>query len=73
MRYVAKVHVTDVLDQIVISGYVVDCDEMTDPDHQAFDFTYQVPGVGQPTARVWLVDALARAMIQAKTQPLTDE
>lgn len=71
MRYVAKIHVVDVLDQIVISGYVVDCDDMTDPDHQAVDFTYQVPGVGANDPLEWMTQAVVRALASAKTQPAT--
>lgn len=63
MRYVAKVHVTDVMDQVVISGYVVDCDDSSDPDHQAVDFTYQVPGTGISEPLPWLLNSLYRALV----------
>lgn len=61
MRYMAKVYVSDVLDFVVVSGYVVDCDEMTSPDHESHDFTWQAPGRGVSEPLEWLLDALSRA------------
>jgi hypothetical protein len=64
VRYIAKVHVLDVLDEIVISGYVVDADGRTDPDHQAVDFSYVVPSLGLDDPLAWLLNALYRAFVQ---------
>ena len=32
MRYIAKIHVLDVMDKVVVSGYVYDADPISDPD-----------------------------------------
>jgi len=61
MRYVAKIHVLDVMDGIVVSGYVVDCDDMTDPDHEAVEFACTMDGLGLNDPLRWLHDALSRA------------
>lgn len=63
MRYIAKVHVLDVMDQVVISGYVVDADPLTDPDHEAWEFSYQVPSLGLDEPAAWLLNALYRAIV----------
>ena len=60
MRFVAKIHVLDVMDQVIVSGYVVDCDDTTDPDHQAVEFSYEVPSYGRDRHLDWLTSALAR-------------
>ena len=54
MRYVAKVHVMDVMDQVVIRGYVFDADPLTDPDHEPWEFTWQAPGKGLDDPVAWL-------------------
>jgi len=61
MRYIAKVYVSDVMDQVVVSGYVVDADPLSDPDHQAVDFTYQGRGAGISEPLLWLQRALQEA------------
>jgi hypothetical protein len=63
MRYVAKVHVLDVLDQIIVSGYVLDADDWTNPDHETTEFTYQIPGTGLSEPLPWLLNALYRGMV----------
>jgi len=68
MRYVAKVHVLDVLDQIVISGYIYDADPISDPDHSPFEFTYQTPGRGVSDPVAWLATSLYSA-VQEWTRP----
>ena len=69
MRYIAKVHVLDVMDEIVISGYVVDADPLTDPDHEAWDFSYQVPSLGLSEPAAWLLNALYRAIVAEQRPP----
>jgi len=73
MRYVAKVHVLDVMDEICISGYVVDADPMTDPDHEAYEFAYQVPSLGIEDPAAWLLNALYRALVSQKSPPRAAE
>lgn len=65
MRYVAKIHVLDVLDQVVVSGYVYDADGAVQEGEPPLEFTWQVPGVGAPEPVAWLRDALARALPRA--------
>lgn len=65
MRYVAKVHVLDVLDQIVISGYVLDADDWTNPDHETTEFVYQRPGTGLSDPHEWLTQALTALLEQS--------
>ena len=69
MRYVAKIHVLDVLDRIVVSGYVVDCDNRTDPDHEAFEFSYEVASYGHDSHLDWLVGALYSALLEMHKTP----
>jgi len=69
MRYMGKIYVSDVMDQIVVSGYVFDTDEWTNPDHETSEFTWQIPGVGRSDALEWLSDALSRAVLNVTTAP----
>lgn len=64
MRYIAKVHVLDVMDEVVVSGYVYDADPLTDPDHEPVEFTYSAPGVGLSEPLPWLLNSLYRALVQ---------
>lgn len=67
MRYVAKIHVLDVLDQVVVSGYCIDT-EHAGPDGEApFEFAWQIPGIGADDPCTWLLDALKRALRQTST------
>lgn len=70
MRYVAKIHVLDVMDQIVVSGYVYDSDGPVQDGEAPLEFTYQVPGVGADEPLAWLLNALDRALVNV-TPPLT--
>jgi hypothetical protein len=67
MRYVAKVHVLDIMDQVVVSGYVVDCDAGSDPDHEPHEFSYTVRGTGLSDPRAWLLNSLYRALVSEET------
>lgn len=62
MRYVAKIHVLDVLEEIVVSGYVFDADPLTDPDHDVTEFAYTVAGKGVSDPMDWLFTALYQAL-----------
>lgn len=55
MRYVAKIHVMDVLEDVVVSGYVFDADPMTDPDHTPVEFCFTSRGKGLDDPLSWLV------------------
>lgn len=63
MRYVAKIHVLDVLDQVVVSGYVYDADPLTDPDHTPTEFTYSAPGTGVDEPLPWLLNSVYRVLV----------
>jgi hypothetical protein len=63
MRYIAKIHVLDVMDKVVVSGYVYDADDLTDPDHTVTDFTYECLSYGHNRPLDWLVGALYSALV----------
>jgi len=66
MRFVAKIHVLDMMDEVVVSGYVYDADPLTDPDHDPLEFTYVSMGKGIDDRLTWLkwhiYDALQKAV-----------
>ena len=66
MRYVAKIHVLDVMDEIVISGYVVDADTHSNPDHESWEFSYQVTSFGLDDPAEWLLTALGRMLLDSR-------
>lgn len=59
MRYVAKVHVLDVLDQVVVSGYIHACPDRGGDSPEVYEFSLSVPGVGEPGPVAWLARALS--------------
>lgn len=67
MRYIAKIHILDVMDAVVVSGYVYDADPLTDPDHEVLEFSYQVPGIGLDDPQAWMLNALYRALVSRDT------
>lgn len=69
MRYIAKVHVLDIMDNIVISGYVYDADPDESTDHDPAEFSYTVPSLGLSDPHAWLLNALYRAFVQTQTRP----
>jgi hypothetical protein len=71
MRYHAKVYVSDVMDQVVVSGYVMDTDSHTNPDHETYEFSYQAPGVGLDDEHAWLLNSLYRALV-SNQRPATE-
>lgn len=68
MRYVAKIYVLDVMDQVAVSGYVYDSDPKTDPDHTPVEFTFTGTGKGLDDPVSWLVWHVYEAL-QAMTNP----
>lgn len=68
MRYVAKIYVLDVMDQVAVSGYVYDADPLTDPDHTPYEFTFSSNGKGLDDPISWLVWHVYEAL-QAQTSP----
>lgn len=65
MRYTAKIYVMDVMDQIVVSGYVHASDDFRAEPPDMYEFTWQIPGVGLSEEPDWLRDSLTRALEQA--------
>ena len=65
MRYVAKIHILDTMEEVVVSGYVYDADPLSDPDHEPLEFTYVSMGKGIDDKITWLrwhvYDALQKA------------
>lgn len=68
MRYVAKIYVLDIMDQVAVSGYVYDADPLTDPDHTPLEFTYTGVGKGLDDPVSWLVWHVYEAL-QDMTRP----
>lgn len=68
MRYVAKIHVLDVMDQVVVSGYVYDADGPVQDGEGPLEFTYQAQGTGIDEPLPWLLNSLYRCLV-AETQP----
>lgn len=64
MRYVAKIHVLDVMDQVVVSGYVYDADGAVQDGEPPLEFTLSAPGVGLSDPYAWLLNSLYRALVQ---------
>lgn len=69
MRYVAKLHVLDVMDTVVVSGYVFDADPGTDPDHDVSEFAYTLTGRGVSEPLEWLRINLQLALHEMSTAP----
>ena len=67
MRYLAKVYISDVMDQIVVSGYVLDADPITDPDHEPVEFTYQTATPVTSDPLEWLQQGLYRWIADMRT------
>ncbi len=64
MRYVCKIHVLDVLDSVVVSGYVHAHDSLTGWAPDTYEFSYSTPGVGLDDPYEWLTKALYQAILQ---------
>lgn len=64
MRYSAKVYVMDVMEEIVVSGYVFDTDDQDPNDHNPWLFSVSVPGRGESDPREWLIGALYQALVK---------
>lgn len=58
MRYVAKIHVLDVMDQLVVSGYVRDCEVLDLPEREPLEFTQTYRGRGESDPALWLAQPL---------------
>lgn len=70
MRYVAKIHVLDVMDQVIVSGYVYDADGAVQDGEAPLEFTYSAPGVGLNEPLPWLLNSLYRCLVAEQTPPL---
>lgn len=63
MRYAAKIHVIDVMDQVVVSGYVYGYNGLKGESPEPVDFSYSVPGMGIDEPMAWLLNAVYRAVV----------
>lgn len=70
MRYVAKIHVLDILDTVVVSGYVHEHDSMNGWSPDVWEFSYVTPSYGLNDPLDWLVQALRSAIAQARQEDL---
>lgn len=68
MRYVAKIHVLDVLDTVVVSGYIHEHDSLNGWAPEVYEFSYATPGVGLSDPYEWLDKALEQALAQMRQQ-----
>lgn len=69
MRYVAKLHVLDVLEDVVVSGYVYDADPLSDPEHEVHEFSLTTRGRGLDDPFTWLLIHLYQALDQMTKPP----
>lgn len=63
MRYVAKIYVLDVLDQVVVSGYCYDADASSLEGPPTWEFSYSHHGIGLDDDHEWLAWALYQACL----------
>lgn len=63
MRFIAKLHVLDVLDQVVVSGYVHEYPDWPCDTPEVTEFTFSTPGVGLSEPYAWLLNSLYRALV----------
>jgi hypothetical protein len=59
MRFISRLWVMDVMDTLVVSGYVQDADPHEASREAEWHFTESIPGVGEPDPALWLLRALA--------------
>lgn len=69
MRYVAKLHVLDVMDQVVVSGYVHEQDAQGEWSPEVTEFSYSWPGRGIDDQVAWLAVALGQAALRMTRPP----
>jgi hypothetical protein len=69
MRYVAKIHVLDVMTNVVVSGYVHGYAHMGVEPPTTHEFSYSIPGVGLSDPYEWLTKALYDAVLQLTQEP----
>jgi hypothetical protein len=67
MRYIAKIHVLDVMDKIIVSGYVYDADPLTDFDHVVTEFASETQSYGLDDQIEWLKTALGSFILDKDT------
>lgn len=58
MRYSARIHATDLLDQVIVVAVVCEWDDDGKRTERDAVFSTQLSGVGETEARRWLCDAL---------------
>lgn len=68
MRYVAKVHVLDVLCDVVVSGYVYDADTPDGEAPEVHEFSWVVPGRGVDDWQAWLLTSIYGAYMAERTR-----
>ncbi len=69
MRYVCKIHVLDVMTNVIVSGYVHGYDDFSIDPPTTHEFSYSIPGVGLSDPYEWLTYALDAAIMQLTQEP----
>jgi hypothetical protein len=69
MRYFAKLHVCDVMDTVVVSGYVHEYSDFKGEPPEVYEFSYSTPGLGLTEPHTWLLNALYQALVAQEHSP----
>lgn len=69
MRYVAKIHVLDIMTDVVVSGYIHGYSALGGDEPTSHEFSYSIPGVGLSDPYEWLTKALYGAVLQLTQEP----
>lgn len=70
MRYVGKIHVLDILDTVVVSGYVHAHDSLDGWSPDVWEFSYVTPSYGENDPLDWLTRALYSMLSQMRQEDL---
>lgn len=70
MRYVGKLHVLDILDTVVVSGYVHEHDSLNGWSPDVWEFSYVTPSYGENDPLDWLSRALFSMLAQMRQEDL---
>jgi hypothetical protein len=69
MRFIGKVYVMDVLDAIVVSGYVIEAELDGEEPGETYEFSQTYAGRGDNVAQEWLAYALHQHLLNGRTPP----
>jgi hypothetical protein len=69
MRYIGKVYVMDVLDHVVVSGYVIAAELDNEEPEETYEFSETYAGRGDNVAEEWLAHALHQHLLNRNHPP----